>query len=444
MKLKRTFLSVLSSVMIMSMLSACSSGGSAPVDQKAGDKPKEQAAGNDIKGEITVASWNDAADALEAEIPGFNKKYPNIKVNVQRVTSKYDKIIPPLTAGTGAPDIIQTQQRDLSNFLMKFPDQFVDLSDKLNSHKDEFAKAAWVSVLKDDKPFGIPWDLGPTAVWYRKDFFEKAGIDPKTLTTWDKYVEAGKTLNQKLPDVKMVALDLTGTDTSPDVYNILFNQQGGAFYNDKKEIHLAQDASYNAINTIKKFKDENIALNAPTWDDRVRAVVNGKTASMIYPIWYAGTIRHQAEDQKGKWGVIPLPAFKEGGPNQANLGGSALAITKQSKNPEAAWKFIEYSLMTNEGEDVQMKFGLFPSWEPYYKSEGMKKQDEFFGFPLAEFFGTVSDKIPPLEYGPHFLDFRKPLEDAYGNVLTGKMSPEQAYKQAEEESSKASGIKIAQ
>lgn len=80
-----------------------------------------------------------------------------------------------------------------------------------------------------------------------------------------------------------------------------------------------------------KLKNEGIVFNSPTWDDRVRAVVNGNTATVIYPVWYAGTLRHQAKELKGKWGVFPLPAFTEGGPNQANSGGSLLAISSQSK-----------------------------------------------------------------------------------------------------------------
>ena len=33
-------------------------------------------------GEITVWSWNIAAEALDMLVPDFNKKYPNVKVTV--------------------------------------------------------------------------------------------------------------------------------------------------------------------------------------------------------------------------------------------------------------------------------------------------------------------------------------------------------------------------
>ena len=38
---------------------------------------------SDVKGEITVWSWNVAATALKAVVPDFNKAYPNVKVTVE-------------------------------------------------------------------------------------------------------------------------------------------------------------------------------------------------------------------------------------------------------------------------------------------------------------------------------------------------------------------------
>ncbi len=432
-----------------SILSACSSSknsspasGEGQTNASTGSTTSGGAAA-DLKGEISIAAWNDAADSLDGEIAGFNKKYPNVKVTVQHVDSSYTKIIPPLTAGMGAPDIIQMQQRDFPNFLLKFPDQFVDLSDKLMAHKDDFAQNAWKTVEQDGKAYAIPWDIGPSAVWYRKDYFEQAGIDPKTLTTWDKFITAGKQLQSKLPKVKMTTEDFTATGDI-DVFYQLMNELSGGFYNENGDVDFAKPANIQALEMVKKFKDEGIALNTPSWDERVRAVVNGDVATVIYPVWYAGTISHQAEDQKGKWGVMPLPAFTEGGPNQANSGGSVLAISTQSKNKDAAWAFLEYSLMTNEGQDVQLEHGLFPSWKPYYNTANFKKTDPFFGFPLADFFGTVSTNIPPLDYGAHFLEINTPLQSAIGSVLSGKADIESALKKADADAAKASGLKAAQ
>jgi lactose/L-arabinose transport system substrate-binding protein len=43
----------------------------------------QQMQGNpNLRGEITVWSWDIAAKALEANIPGFNRLFPNVRVRV--------------------------------------------------------------------------------------------------------------------------------------------------------------------------------------------------------------------------------------------------------------------------------------------------------------------------------------------------------------------------
>lgn len=397
-------------------------------------------------GSITVAAWNLAADALEAEVKeSFSKQYSDINVTIQRVSDSYEQITPRLQTGSGAPDIVQIQQRDFQNFLARFPDQFADITDRIGSHDEEFANTAWASVVKNGKAYAVPWDLGPTAAWYRKDYFEQAGINPESLTTWDKFIEAGKQLQQKVSGVKMTGASVSSEDAY-DTWQILMNQLSGEFYGGDNEtnltINLSNAANVKALEMLSRFKDEGIVRNGQTWDDRVRIVANGGAATVIYPVWYAGTIKTQAKDQKGKWGAFPLPAFTEGGNNQANLGGSILAITSQSQNKEAAWKFLEHTLLTNKGQDIQMDHGLFPAWQPYYDSEASTETDNYFGFSLVDFFGDLSTDIPTLQFGPYFLEIDPPLSDALVATLTAGKNPEEALRAASKDVASATKLEV--
>src|ERR671916_1013204 len=149
-------------------------------------------------GALTVASWDVASDALKATIPLFKKKRPGTDVQMQAMTIDYQQIIPRLQAGSGAPDVFPIAQQDFQNFLMRFPDQFVDVSDRLEKYTDQFAEAPLSHARKDGKFFGVPWDMGPVALWYRKDLFQRAGIKPEDVATYEGFIEAGKTLQQKV------------------------------------------------------------------------------------------------------------------------------------------------------------------------------------------------------------------------------------------------------
>ncbi|MEI3606597.1 extracellular solute-binding protein [Pseudogracilibacillus sp. SE30717A] len=434
---KSLFLKMMAFALACLLLVACSSKDSSKTTDDS------ESAGDGTSGEITVASWAAAADALEEAAENYMEENPDAKITIQRVGHGYENIIPPLTAGMGAPDIVHVEQRDFQTFLRQFDGQFMDLTDQIGERKDEFAAIAWEAVEKDDKVLGVPWDLGPAAVWYRADYYEEAGINPDDIETWDDFIEAGKQLQEKVDGVKMVTFDTSGSDANPSTWMILMNQLSGQYNDEEGNINFANEPNIKAMEMVKKFKDEGIVYDSGDWSALVRTITNGDAASVILPVWLAGTISGQASDQAGQWNVMKLPAFEEGGPHQANLGGGVLAVTENSESKDLAVSFIEYALLTNEGQDVQMKYGLFPSWQPYYESEGFSKEDEFFGFKLSDFFASVSTDIPKLDFGPYYMDFHSELLDAYGNVMNDVMDAEEALKNAEERSSSSTGLDIA-
>ena len=401
--------------------------------------------GGSAGGGLTVASWDVASDALKATFPLFKKKHPGTDVQMQAMTIDYQQIIPRLQAGSGAPDVFPIAQQDFQNFLMRFPDQFVDVSDRLEKYTDQFAEAPLSHARKDGKFFGVPWDMGPVGLWYRTDLFERAGISPDEVATYDNFIGAGKTLQQEVGgQTKMTAFDTSGGGTNPSHYHILLNQQDGSFYRSGGRIDFTNEKSYTAMGMLDRFVTEGIAIDTPTYDEFSRVISNSDTATSMGAAWDLGSIKSAGGNaQKGKWDVTPLPAFTEGGPRDATLSGSVLVISSQTEDVDAAWDFIEQALLTKEGQAESWAQGLFPSWTPFWETEAFNEPDPYFGFAVAPKFAEIARNVPALEYGPHFLDFQKPLMDAYAAVLTGETAPQDAMAQAEERAASASGLKVA-
>jgi lactose/L-arabinose transport system substrate-binding protein len=100
----------------------------------------------------------------------------------------------------------------------------------------------------------------------------------------------------------------------------------------------------------------------------------------MYGAWYEGSIRSGSPDLSGKWGVYPMPSLTADGPHAANLGGSSLAISEGSENKEAAFKFVEYALTTNEGQVAMLKsFGLVPSLLSAVEDPFVKEPQPYWG-----------------------------------------------------------------
>ena len=401
--------------------------------------------GSSDSGGLTVASWDVADDALKATFPLFKKKRPNTQISMQAMTIDYQQIIPRLQAGDGAPDVFPIAQQDFQNFLMRFPGAFVDVTDRMEKYRDQFAEAPLSHAQSEGKLFGVPWDMGPVAMWYRKDMFERAGVSVDDVATYDGFIEAGKAVQQEVGgSTKMTAFDTSGGGTNPSHYHILLNQQDGSFYGPGNKIDFTNEKSFTAMGMLDRFVTEGITIDTPTYDEFARVVTNSDTATTLGAVWDVGSIKSAGGDaQKGQWDVTPLPAFSPGGPRDATLSGSVLVISSQTANVDAAWDFIEQAILTREGQAESWAQGLFPSWTPYWETEAFNEPDPYFGFAVAPKFADIARNVPALDYGTRFLDFQKPLMDAYAAVLTGDTSVEEAMARAEDRAASASGLQVA-
>ena len=315
-------------------------------------------------GEITIWSWNVAASSLKATVAGFNKLHPDIKVTVQDLGNQptYDKSIAGCAAGgVGLPDIVTIENGEAENYWSQFPDCFVDLHTLGYSAEDQkkFPDFKRTELEVGDKAYAMPWDSGPVAAFYRRDFYEKAGVDPASIKTWDDFIAAGKKIQAANPGVTMTNADFNG-DT--EFFRMISNEQGCAYFaEDGQSITVSEPKCVDAMTKVKEMKDAGIVSSAD-WGTKITNNTAGTVATQVYGGWYEGTIRTESAGENGKWGVYLMPSLTSDGPRAANLGGSSLAITSASKNKEAAYEYLKYTLGTNEGQITMLKeFGLVPS-----------------------------------------------------------------------------------
>jgi lactose/L-arabinose transport system substrate-binding protein len=131
------------------------------------------------------------------------------------------------------------------------------------------------------------------------------------------------------------------------------------------------------------------------------------------------------KDQSGKWGIVPLPAFTAGGPNQANEGGSILAISSATKDANLAKAYLKFGLMTDKGNELELSAGgLFTSYAPSYKDAAYSATDSYFtGISLGTTFSALSTNIPSIKYGPYYTDVDNALKTAVGDIFVNNVAP---------------------
>jgi lactose/L-arabinose transport system substrate-binding protein len=162
-------------------------------------------------------------------------------------------------------------------------------------------------------------------------------------------------------------------------------------------------------------------MNVDGWDGVVGANKNSKVATQAFGVWWSGTIATEAPDQTGKWDVMLMPALTKGGSRATNLGGSTLAIPAKTKNFDAAWAFVEYSMATKDGQNNIIKnFGIWPSYIPAYSDPFYTAPQPYFNNkPIWKIF---ADEIPLIKAAYYTGDYDKALQvatDAQAAVLSG-------------------------
>ncbi|GGD68315.1 ABC transporter substrate-binding protein [Rhizobium anhuiense] len=348
---------------------------------------------------LTIWSWNVAASALKSTLPGFNKQFPDIKITVEDLGNSqvFDKTLAACAAGgDGLPDIVSIENFEAEIFWSRFPDCFANLRElgytpEIQAKFPDFKRT---ELEVGDVAYAMPWDSGPVAVFYRRDLYEKAGVDPSTISTWDDFIAAGKKISAANPGVVMAQADFNGDS---EWFRMIANEQGCGYYStDGQNITINQPACVASLQKVKEMKDAG-TLTAANWDEKIQANTAGKAASQLYGGWYEGTVRSTSPDLKGKWGVYRMPSLTADGPHAANLGGSSLAISATSANKEAAWKFVNYALGTDEGQITMLKeFGLVPSLLSAEKDPFVNEPQPYWGGQKvwADILATLPKIVP--------------------------------------------------
>ena len=324
--------------------------------------------------------------------------------------------------------MLSIENHEAEIFWAQFPDCFADLKEL--GYTEEIAAGfpdfKRTELEVGDVAYAMPWDSGPVVMFYRRDFYEKAGVDPESIKTWDDFIAAGKKMMEANPGVVMTQGDLNG-DT--EWFRMLANEQGCSYYaDDGQSITVNEPACVAALEKVKEMVDAGL-LTAANWDEKIQSNNAGTVASQLYGAWYEGTIRTTApEDQSGKWGVYLMPSMAADGPNAANLGGSSLAIPANSDNKEAAWAYVNYALGTNEGQVTMLReYGLVPSLLTALEDPFVQEPLPFWGdqevWQLV--LGTL-DKIEPIRGTPFFGDADEIVQVVQTAYLNGGFESAQA------------------
>lgn len=324
-----------------------------------------------IDGNVTLEVWS-WVPGLDKTVKAFEKRYPNVKINVVNLgggSQTYNKLQTALKAGSGAPDVAQIEYGYLPSFAQT--GGLLDLAKYgANDVKSFFVPWTWGQVSPDGRAvYAIPQDTGPFAMIYRKDIFDK--YDIKVPTTWSEYAAAGAKLNRASGGKVKIGnffatyspwfMALVWADNAR-----MWKLQGETWIQTLDNPSSRKIAQFWGDLIKKGYVSTLPAFTQDFWN----AMSKGTIATSMEAAWGPGSFAGSlAKLPGGQYRVAPLPQWgKSARLSSGNWGGSSNVVTTQSKNPQAATIFATWLNTSRDAIAANWENGgLFPA-----AAEGLK------------------------------------------------------------------------
>lgn len=340
---------LLAGAMVVTSLSACggntnntkSSAGKASTVQSAVASNQSEAGGKLVYWSMWEATEpqgkviKEAADKFAADT--------GVEVDLQFKgrTGIREGLQPALDSGTA----IDMFDEDIDRVNTTFGKYLMDLEELAKAADyEKTANAGLISACREvggGKLMSIPYQPNLFAFFYNKDIFKQAGITA-VPTTWDEFVDAAK-------KVKAAGFDAI---TSDDAYIVsMFGYHLSHLVGAEKATDIVKNGKWDDPAVMQAAKDyEALAkdglfsaqIGGNAWPAGQNTELAGGTAAMyLNGSWLPNEVRDIATFE---WGCFGYPSLKGGvdGPEAANYGAQVLAINKDSKQADNAFKLITY------------------------------------------------------------------------------------------------------
>lgn len=338
----------------------------------------------------TITFWHSfvatTVPALEDLLAEFRREHPGIGITAQYLPTGdglIQKLVSAMRSGT-APDIAWVH----SDFLDKLVEahaiypmrEFTEGPRGLTADElgDFFPQLLEACTIRDTL-FALPMEATSLALFYNRDLFREAGLDPnRPPATWDELGTAVRALTRD-----------RDADGRTDVYgffvpvfpasgelNIWMNLQwmpflwqagGTEMTGDRKRVLWNSGAGVKALSLWKELYD---AMDFRTFGiQHDIGFASGRLAMIMDGPWDLPRFRTM---QAGAWSVAPLPAGPAG--SATYIAGEQLVIFRQSKIPDEAWAFLRWVTEPR----IQARFSQTSGYLPVRRSVlDMKEYQEF-------------------------------------------------------------------
>lgn len=393
-------------------LAACSGGGGG---DPAGDPTTS-------RGDIDIWYSNNAAEVEwgKAMVGAWNAEHPDEQINAQEIPagkSSEEVITAAITAGT-TPCLVfnnfpaatgQFQKQGGLINLSEFEDGASYIEERTGSNAEQY-------LSSDGAYYQLPWKSNPVMMFYNKDMFAQAGLDPENppLSTYDEFLDTSRQLVASGAATYAINPSPTSEFFQPsfDFVPLFAAQSGGSQIVEEGKAAFANEDGYAVADFWRTIYDEKLA-GAETYVGD--AFVDGKAAMAIVGPWaiayYGATITN--------WGAAPVPTL-DGIPADETYTYSdskSVGMYSSCDNRATAWDVLKFA--TGEEQDGQLL--EITGQMPLRQGLAETYPDYFAANPTYEQFGEAANRTVENPSYVETIAMMQALRDAYTRaVISGE------------------------
>jgi multiple sugar transport system substrate-binding protein len=417
--MRSRILSVTAAVLALGITAACGGGES--------DSGGAQSATGPIK--VWLSNNPEEIAWGKAMVSEWNSANPEEKVTAQEIPAgktSEEVIGAAITAGNAPCLVFNTSPAAVPQFQKQGGlvalDDFSGATDYIETRSGDVADQY---QSPDGKFYQMPWKQNPVMIFYNKDLFKKAGIDPENppLKTYDEFLATSK----KIVDSKAAQAAIWPAPSSEffqswfDFYPLYAAESGGKQTIEDGKATFDDPAGKDVWNFWAQMYENGYAQKEKYNGD---SFADQKAAMAVVGPW---AIAVYGEDVN--WGVVPVPTKdgKEASEINTFTDAKNIGLYSACKNQQTAWNVLKFATSEDQDGKLLEKTGQMPIRADLPTTYA----DYFASHPEYKTFADQAARTVEVPNVPNSVEIWQEIRDSYSSsVIFGKTPVDEAISEA--------------
>lgn len=381
-------------------------------------------------GSITIAVQSHSAlDALSDLFTEFTEETGILVIaDASPQDQLSQKILLDLANNTGAYDIIGIHEIWLGSYaeagwLLPL-DDYIAKEQEANPEAFDYDDIVMPTAFNyKDVQYGLPLYNEAHLCFYNKEIFEEAGLPDRTPETWTEMEEFAQTITEKTGNVGIAMRGIADNRAIVYTWNIFAYSNGWKGWFDENLVPQfdqpeAIEAAQYYVDLLNNYGPDGVA--SYNWTEVQTLMQQGKVGMIIDASNFGARLENpEASTITGKIGYGMVPKSDSTGEAKPGVLSYGLYIPKASKNPDAAWTFLNWAL----SKETQLKTAISGTREDVTRASVIKQPEYVEKYDVGNYLSAKAEAFAAgIKHYPLIVPFQEVAAEvsiALNEILIG-------------------------